>query len=218
MKRILNILAFSALVIFNSAFASDTVDLQTDTTTKSAHSNLSNKKNLWSVDLFAGSQSSDTLGWNGSRYDTDKGEMFGVGISKQVQPRMYLGFELSRTKAKYRVNDAYISGTTGMLTAEYDFFQSGRFSAYGGLGIGLTEPSFQQTNEKKYKETSILSGQAKLGARYVVTARSKVFIEARYLDTSEHFSIAGAGATPSPSNATAEYNAKGIVLGFSYSF
>jgi len=169
----------------------------------------------WQAKGFVGTQRADTLGWNGGRYATNNGDLFGVGFSKRLTPRTSVGFELSRTKSKYTLNDAYISGTAAMLTAEYDFFYTSRYSVYGGLGLGLVRPTFELSGIGEVSET-VKGSQATLGARYTVSPSTKLFIEARYIDTADHFSISGIGSLPS--NATAEYNANGIVLGINYSF
>lgn len=174
-------------------------------------------KPKWNVDIFAGSQQSDNLRWDIQQYDTKSGEIFGVGLSRNVTSRAYVGVEFSRTKNRYSGVQSYLKGTSVMLTARYDLMKRGRFSAYTGLGLGIVRPSYEQFNGQKFKE-SVKGGQLVLGAQYSISPRAKYFVEARRVDTFEDFNVAGAGNGPNPPGSTAEYKGDSVVVGLRYSF
>lgn len=166
----------------------------------------------WNVDVFAGKQQSDRLKWNGVDFNTDSGKSYGVGVSKQVTPRVGLGFEVGYTKNQYsnfRPNS--ISGRSLMLTAEYDFVQRRRFSFYGGLGLGVIKAKY--SNASYQNSDSVTGGRVSLGMRYAVSPRTKLFLEARHIDTFKDPKIA-----LSNSSAGAEYKGDSLLLGLRYSF
>ncbi|MGB1311057.1 MAG: outer membrane protein [Leucothrix sp.] len=171
----------------------------------------------WNADLFLGKQHAGSLGWAGADYKTDAGQSYGVGLSKQVSPRLGLGFEVGYTKNQYTNNKPnYLSGRYLMLTGEYDFVQKGRLSVYGGLGVGVIKTEyFNASTDHKHKDT-ITGGRLSLGARYAVTPKTKLFLEARHIDTFSNPKVAhNFGIGPL---VGAEYKGNSLLLGLRYTF
>ena len=167
----------------------------------------------WNLDVFVGKQQSDNLVWNNVGYPTDSGESYGIGISKQVSPRLGLGFEVGYTKNEYSAfKPNYISGLSTMATVEYDFVQNGRFSAYSGFGLGMIKVKYSSTGNYTNSD-NVIGGRVSLGARYAVSRKSKLFLEARHIESFKDPKIAGA-----TSSADAEYKGDSVMLGFRYTF
>lgn len=171
----------------------------------------------WNADLFLGNQQSDNLGWAGGNYNTDSGQSYGLGISKQVSPRLGLGFEVGFTKNEYsNFKPNYISGRSMMFTAEYDFMQRGRSSIYGGIGLGVIKAEYKNTGFSHTHSDSVTGGRLSLGTRYALSPRTKIFLEARHIGTFKDPKIAhNGGAGPL---VGADYEGNSLVLGLRYSF
>jgi len=168
----------------------------------------------WNVDIFAGKQDSDRLNWAGADFNTNSGNAAGIRASKQITPRFAVGLELSNTKNEYTgFEPNRISARSTLLTAEYDFYQRGRFSTYGGLGLGAVRVKYVNNGSSYTNSDTVTGGRLSLGARYALTPRTKMFIEARHANTSSDPMIAGLGATN-----TAEYKGDSLVLGLRISF
>ena len=130
--------------------------------------------NGWNVDVFGGKQNSDNLDWAGSSYSTDSGDSYGIGVSKQVSPRLGLGFEVGYTKNEYsNFKPDSLSGRSIMLTTEYDFVQRGNFSAYGGLGVGAIKVKYKNNTFNHEHNDTVGGGRLSLGARYAISPRAK---------------------------------------------
>lgn len=171
----------------------------------------------WNVDVFSGKQQSDKLEWAGTDYKTDSGKSYGIGMSKQVSPRVGLGFEVGYTKNDYsNFKPNYLSGRSLMLTADYDFVRRGRFSAYGGLGFGAIKVKYKNDAFNHSHSDSVAGGRLSLGARYAISPRAKLYLEARHIDAFKDPKVAhNGGAGPL---VGAEYKGDSLVLGFRYSF
>jgi len=170
----------------------------------------------WNFDVFAGVTTENELEWNAGDYDTDAGRIFGLGVSRSdvVVPGLELGLEYSRSDSVYSTSDPNaISGDALMATARYDVVQTGGVEVYGGLGLGAVQVTFDNENVGYSRSETVGGGQVMIGARYALTPRSKVFVEARKLDTFEDAQVA---LQNSP--ATAEYNATNVLIGFRQSF
>jgi opacity protein-like surface antigen len=100
-----------------------------------------------------------------------------------------------------------------MATARYTVVTTGGVEAYGGLGLGGVRVTFDNENAGYSKSETVGGGQVMIGARYAVTPRSKVFVEARKLDTFEDAAVAEQNGP-----ATAEYDATHVLFGFRQSF
>jgi len=145
----------------------------------------------WNVNIFGGEQ---------NNADFDKS--YGVGISKRVTPRAGVGFEVGYTK------NQSINSTTGrslMLTGEYDFIRYGRFSTYGGAGFGAMKVKNQTHSD------TVAGGRLSLGARFSVTPRTKLFLEARRIDAFKDPRIAN-------NNGRFNYEGDSYLLGIRYRF
>lgn len=112
----------------------------------------------WNAEIFGGER-------NGSS-NIDFNKSYGVGVSKQLTPRVSAGVELGYTK-----NGSTI-GRTLMMKGEYDFIRRGGFSAYGGVGLGAIRV------RDAHRDT-VAGGRVSLGARYRITPRTRLFFEAR---------------------------------------
>lgn len=170
----------------------------------------------WNVDVFAGATSENELEWFGGDFDTDAGRVFGLGVSRSdvVAPGLELGLEYSTSESVYSTSDPNsISGTALMATARYTVVTTGGVEAYGGLGLGGVRVTFDNENAGYSKSETVGGGQVMIGARYAVTPRSKVFVEARKLDTFEDAAVAEQNGP-----ATAEYDATHVLFGFRQSF
>ncbi len=169
----------------------------------------------WNVDVFAGGMLPGNLLWDLVSYQTDTGETFGIGVSRNdvFVPGLEVGFELSQTGAEYTCcNPNSISGLAGMLTAKFNFVTNGRFEAYGGLGLGAVNVTY--FNDAPYSNSQMVAGgQVSLGARYAISDTMKVFAEARYLDTFQDAYVAW-----NPPTSNAEFSATTISVGLRNSF
>ncbi len=169
----------------------------------------------WNIEAFGGIALSNNLLWDDDPYDVDAGATYGLGFSKNdvFVPNLEIGFELSYTKNEYSCCvPNYISGLAGLVTARYNFINNGPFTAYGGIGLGAVQVSYY--NDPGYLERDIvMGGQAALGARYAVSDRLGLFVEARYLSTFSQADVGGGGPA-----LLAEFNATNIVFGVRSSF
>ncbi|MBL4807968.1 MAG: porin family protein [Rhodobacteraceae bacterium] len=171
----------------------------------------------WNVDVFGGLTFENDLEWDSGQYDTNAGSMFGVGISKSnvFAPNIEVGLEVSYSESVYSGNEPnYISGLAVMATVEYNFISNGDFEAYGGIGLGAVNVTYDNSALSDKRSEVVFGGQVVLGARYAVSDTMQIFVEGRYLDT---FSDAVV-ARPAPSTATAEYNVGAVVAGLRIGF
>lgn len=170
----------------------------------------------WSIEAFGGVSLKNNLTYNLIPYDTDAGTTYGIGFSKSdvFTQNLEVGFELSNTTAEYTLyRPNSITGLAGMVTAEYNFVNSGAFAAYGGIGLGAILVTYHNDTSSYTNSAVVAGGQVTLGARYAVSDRFGVFVEARYLSA---FSDAIVGFNP-PSRPV-QFNATNIVFGVRTSF
>ena len=171
----------------------------------------------WNVDIFTGKQGSDNLEWAGSDYKTDSGRSYGLGVSKRLSPRTSVGFEVGYTKNQYSsFRPNYLSGTSAIITAKYDFLKYNRFEAYAGLGLGAVRASYRNYGFNHQHRDTVAAGQLTLGALVAVSPRSRLFLEARHINAFNDPKVSHNGGTGSLEGA--EYKGNSLVLGWRYSF
>jgi len=172
----------------------------------------------WNIEAFGGIALENNLLWDGFGYDTNAGTTYGIGVSKSdvFIPNLEIGFEISNTTGEYSCcTPNSISGLAGLVTAEYNFVNNGAFTAYGGIGLGAIQVTYSNFNAvTPYTNRDIVAGgQAVLGARYAVSDRLGMFVEARYISA-----FSDAIVARDPATDPAQFNATNIVFGVRSSF
>jgi opacity protein-like surface antigen len=171
----------------------------------------------YNFDVFVGGSASNDLMWDGSDYETNSGTVLGLGLSRNnvFVPGLEIGLEFSTDEQEYTSFEPNsIGADTLLITARYNFFESGGFEGYAGLGLGAAKVTYVAPPLYEDSET-VGVGQIMLGGRYNVAPASQVFVEYRYLKAADAqvASLGLLGAT-----GDAEFSSSNIVLGYRYSF
>ena len=175
----------------------------------------------WNADISVGQQKADNLQWDNTARNTDSGDSYGIGVSKQISSKLGLGFEVGYNKSDYTCcvpfSGIASSMTTryAMLTSQYDFIQQGNFSAYGGLGLGFITAVYKNSDANptaNYRHVDQgPAGKLSLGARYAISPKVKLFFEARHISAFDDLQLA-------IGSHDAEVKGTSFLLGLRYSY
>ena len=169
----------------------------------------------YNFDVFAGASAANTLMWDGIDYDTNSDTTLGFGISRNdvLTSGLEIGLEYSHNEQEYTGFEPNSIGADSLLvTARYNFFQSGGFEGYAGLGLGVANVTYFNSFANYKNSETVGAAQIMLGGRYDVAPASQLYLEYRYLKTAD------AQVALSLATGDAEFSSSNIVLGYRYSF
>ncbi|MCV6824645.1 MULTISPECIES: outer membrane protein [Halocynthiibacter] len=135
----------------------------------------------WAIEGAVGGRFSNEFQYGGSDTESDVGTMYSLGAyyAPDATPGFEFGVDLSGSNADIADSNDKTSTRAAMAVARYTFYQSGDFSAYGGLGLGYIETSYDVSGGANGSDSG-LGGQVSIGARYKLQDDLHLFGEYRH--------------------------------------
>lgn len=146
----------------------------------------------WAIEGAVGGRFSSEFQYGGSDTDTDVGTMYSLGAyyAPDQTPGFEFGLDLSSSNADISDSKDSTGTKAAMAVARYTFMESGSFSAYGGLGLGYIETSYNANGGANGTDGGY-GGQASLGVRYQIQDDLQLFGEYRHQRAFENANING---------------------------